>query len=113
MTPSQYQALSTLLKERIYELEINFQFYREEVATHFEQARPETLLGQMSYTELNRAKNGLRSTRAKLRKWRALHAACAAEAKVYSTAWVPLKSESAQQFLQSVEVRTFSEGEGI
>lgn len=69
-----YQAINTLIKQRINCLEIERIRARLAVAHHSYSATPDTEEGKTAYAELNKNKNRLRAVNQKLRKWRSVHA---------------------------------------
>jgi hypothetical protein len=98
---SLHQAINTLIKLRLSELSDLRVEFRKGIAYWFDRARPETVDGREAFSELNRCKNGLRSTNKKLRKWRAVQAEfdSTVDSVHGGTLWVPLKSDAAKQFL--------------
>jgi inhibitor of KinA sporulation pathway (predicted exonuclease) len=68
-----HQAISTLIKERLSELEQRREEVNLGIAYWYNRATPDTEDGREAYKELSRLKNRLRSTNAALRKWTAIY----------------------------------------
>jgi hypothetical protein len=97
-----YQAINTLLKERISDLEGD-RYELKTAARHLvTQADPDTEVGQEAYENLNRVLNRRRVTDQKLRKWRSVHAAFKHDMGLAlddKNSWVRLSTDKATGYL--------------